>query len=84
MAYYIRENKITSQDTASYRYFSPYGLELPACSSSEPMNRFAHIRHLDGTSALARPVKSKTVPLNAMEALGGRGGIAPTCSGLWH
>jgi hypothetical protein len=29
-------------------------------------------------------VKGKPVPLHAMEALGGRGGIAPTHSRPWH
>jgi hypothetical protein len=28
--------------------------------------------------------KGKAVPLHAMEALGGRGGIAPTHSRPWH
>jgi hypothetical protein len=28
--------------------------------------------------------KSKAVPLHAMKALGGRGGIAPTHSRPWH
>jgi hypothetical protein len=33
---------------------------------------------------MGKKKRSKAVPLHAMEALGGRGGIAPTHSGPWH